>query len=53
MRTIHIFQGMDGYWWWHAKAKGRIVENSAEGYATRSHCKRAIAAKLKATYRVE
>lgn len=52
MRTIHIFQGKDGQWYWHAKAKGRIVETGAEGYSSHSHCKRAVAAKLKATYRV-
>lgn len=50
MRTIIVFQGANGDWYWHAKRKGRIVETGAEGYASRRNCLRAVAAKLRARY---
>ena len=51
MRTIHYYEAKDG-WRWRAMRAGRIVEESGEAYSSKRAVKRAIAAKLKATYRV-
>jgi uncharacterized protein YegP (UPF0339 family) len=30
---VHVFQGDDGFWYWHLKAEnGEIISDSAEGY---------------------
>lgn len=51
MRTITYRKAKDG-WRWRAMACGRIVEESGEAYSSKRAVLRAIAAKLRASYRV-
>lgn len=53
MRTIKAYMGKNGRWYWRATAKGRIVEDGSQGYASKRNVMRAIQAKLRATYVVK
>jgi uncharacterized protein YegP (UPF0339 family) len=34
---VHVFQGEDGFWYWHLKAEnGEIISDSAQAAGTRA-----------------
>ena len=35
---VHVYQGGDGFWYWHLKAEnGEIISDSAEGYGHKGY----------------
>ena len=45
MAKYHIYQDKAGQWRWHLKASnGRIVADSAQGYGSERHVRRAVEA---------
>jgi len=48
MGSVEIFQGQDGLWYWHVKARNHRIVAQSEGYSDRRGARRGVEALMRA-----
>ena len=48
MGSVEIFQGQDGLWYWHVKARNHRIVVQSEGYSDRRGARRGVEALMRA-----